>query len=223
MKPGYICVAGLEIASKKLVRPVLGHRRLGRGLLRNEGGAFGIGALVDLGSTRGVGHPPELEDHEFSIDDLSYRNSLKPEAFWKRLTETSHGRLKRIFGNELQQRGNSCTVDINCGVASLGHLRPKQITYFGVNAWDKIRIHVSDGEFQLDLSVTDIRLYKSDQQTVRRRILQSVSNRLSKTSVILAVGLTRAWRKENDDDERHWLQVNNIHLEDDPLGRAFEF
>jgi hypothetical protein len=37
--------------------------------------------------------------------------------------------------------------------------------------------------------------------------------------VILSVGLTRAWRKQNDTAERHWLQVNNIHLKDDPLWR----
>ncbi len=223
MKPGYICVAGVEPASDELFRPVLGRRRLDRALLRKDGGAFGIGALVDLGPTRGVGHPPETEDREFSIENLAYRHLLKPSALWELLTQTSHSRLKRIFGDELRQRESSCTVDIDSGVVSLGHLRPKHITYFGVNPWGRIRIHVSDGEFHLDLSVTDIRLYKSDQQTVRRRIMQSVSDRLSKTSVILAVGLTRAWRKENDEAERHWLQVNNIHLEEDPLGEIFEF
>jgi hypothetical protein len=39
----------------------------------------------------------------------------------------------------------------------------------------------------------------------------------------LAVGLTRPWRKNGDTAQRHWLQVNNIHLEEDPLGEIFEF
>jgi len=33
------------------------------------------------------------------------------------------------------------------------------------------------------------------------------------------LGLTRPWRKRGDTAERHWLQVNNIHLRDDPLWR----
>jgi hypothetical protein len=36
---------------------------------------------------------------------------------------------------------------------------------------------------------------------------------------ILSLGLTRPWRKQGDTTERHWLQVNNIHLKDDPLWR----
>jgi hypothetical protein len=223
MKPGYVCVAGIEPASEKHVRPVLDRRRLSRALLRKDGGVFGIGALVDLGPTRAAGHPPETEDHEFSVENLTYRHRLKPDAFWKCLNQTSHSKLKRIFGDQLEQRESSCTVDINSGIASLGHLRPKQVSYFGLNPWGKIRMHVSDGEFHSDLSVTDVRLYKSDQLTVRSRILKSVSDRLSKTPVILAVGLTRAWARGNDDTERHWLQVNNIHFEDDALGEIFEF
>jgi hypothetical protein len=45
---------------------------------------------------------------------------------------------------------------------------------------------------------------------VQRRIKAGVE-------VILSVGLTRPWRKQGDTAERHWLQVNNIHLRDAPL------
>ena len=31
------------------------------------------------------------------------------------------------------------------------------------------------------------------------------------------VGLARAFRAQGDTQSRHWLQVNNIHLEDDPV------
>jgi len=31
------------------------------------------------------------------------------------------------------------------------------------------------------------------------------------------VGLTRAYLKQGHTTARHWLQVNNIHLADDPL------
>jgi hypothetical protein len=39
----------------------------------------------------------------------------------------------------------------------------------------------------------------------------------SGVEAILSVGLTRPWQKRGDTAERHWLQVNNIHLKDDPL------
>lgn len=94
-------------------------------------------------------------------------------------------------------------MDIDSGVASLGHLVPENIPYFAVNPWGKIRMQVSDGRFHPDLSVTDIRLYKSDQQNARRRIQASVEARLSKTSVLLAVGLTRPWKKNSDTVQRH--------------------
>jgi hypothetical protein len=35
---------------------------------------------------------------------------------------------------------------------------------------------------------------------------------------ILSVGLTRPFKRDKSDSWRHWLQVNNIHLADDPLG-----
>lgn len=226
MEPGYICVAGIEPDTARHVRPVLHRRRLTRDLLRKEGGVFEIGALVDLGPTKGVGHAPELEDHEFSTENLRYLYRLKPGDFWKYLIESSQKKLTAIFGDELKQRGRSCTVDIDTGKASLGNLGPEKISYFGVNTWDnwdKIRIQISDGELDPDLSVTDVRLYKSDQQTARRRIVESVAGRLRGTGVVLSVGLTRAWRKSGETAPRHWLQVNNIHLEEDPLGEIFQF
>src|SRR5262249_38600569 len=35
--------------------------------------------------------------------------------------------------------------------------------------------------------------------------------------VILSVGLARAFQASGDTARRHWLQVNNLHLEDDPV------
>jgi hypothetical protein len=40
----------------------------------------------------------------------------------------------------------------------------------------------------------------------------------SGVDVILMVGLTRPFQVKDDDDERHWLQVNGICLADRPLG-----
>lgn len=146
MKPGYICVAGIEPETGRQIRPVLNRRPLTRDLLRKEGGVFEIGALVELGETRSVGHAPEVEDCEFSLGNLKYQYRLEPDAYWKILAKTSYKSLKAIFGNELEQRESSCTVNISSGGASLGHLAPDRIQLFGVNRYGKIRIEISDGQ-----------------------------------------------------------------------------
>jgi len=222
MKPGYICVAGIDAATGKHVRPVLSGR-LSAGLLRKNGGVFEIGGLVDLGAVKLVGHQPEIEDHLFSVGNLAYVKRVSPGELWGYLLGTSEKELKGIFGPALQKNGNGCTVDLNSGAASLGNLQQAQISHLGVNGFGKIRIGLSDGNFSPDLSVTDIRLYEGDHQTPRQEIVDAVANRIPRTGVILAVGLSRPFTKPGDAAARHWLQVNNIHLEEDPLGQLFKY
>jgi hypothetical protein len=70
----------------------------------------------------------------------------------------------------------------------------------------------------LDLSVTDLRLCEADNKTVREELLGNLQRRIeSGVPVIVSVGLARAFRAQGDTQSRHWLQVNNIHLEDDPV------
>ena len=222
MKPGYICVAGIDPETGARIRPVL-NCRLGNELLRKNGGVFEIGAFVDLGPVKDVGEVPESEDHEFSVENLKYVRRAKPEEFWKFLNQTSEDTLEGIFGDDLEPRGKGCTVDVECGIASLGGLETDKITSVEINPWGKIRVRLSDEELNVDLSVTDIRLYKKDQETPRPRIVESVAERMSETKVILSVGLARPWTKPGDTAPRHWLQANNFHLQDDPLGESFEF
>ena len=65
MQAGYFCVAGVDVSTLRHVRPVLRRDRLTIDLLRPHGGPFDVGAVVYLGSTTDVGHPPELEDRRF--------------------------------------------------------------------------------------------------------------------------------------------------------------
>jgi hypothetical protein len=76
----------------------------------------------------------------------------------------------------------------------------------------------SDGEFDLDCGVTDIRLYGDDHITPNTKQVEHITKRLkSAPGLILSVGLTRAYASSPDFSPVHWLQVNNIHLQDDPL------
>ncbi len=72
---------------------------------------------------------------------------------------------------------------------------------------------VEDGTFTVDLSVTDIRLCETDHKTPKENLIRQVDMRMKGGApVILSVGLSRPWRQPDDTVERHWLQVNNIHL-----------
>ena len=76
---------------------------------------------------------------------------------------------------------------------------------------------VTDGEFHLDLGVTDIRLYQHDHITPDNTVVDRVARRLaSHNDVILSVGLTRAF-KGTEREPVHWLQVNNIHLKENAV------
>lgn len=77
---------------------------------------------------------------------------------------------------------------------------------------------VTDGTFTLDLSVTDIRLCEADHKTPKLDLINQINYRTQRgTPVILSIGLARPWQKPGDSIERHWLQVNNIHLKDNGL------
>lgn len=122
-----------------------------------------------------------------------------------------------MFGEALHEQSSGAAVDVGTGTASLGCLRPSTLALY-VNGWGKLRAGVSDGIWTLDLSVTDLRLYEADNQTVREELLGNLQQRIeSRVPVIVSVGLARAFRAQGDAQSRHWLQVNNIHLEDDPV------
>jgi hypothetical protein len=192
--------------------------RLGTDLLAKAGGPFDIASVVDLGPTQYQGTAPETEDHLFAPTNVAIVGELEPNRFWSMLSKGSAARLRFIFGNELQSLGKGAVVDVNTGAVSLGCLRLETPPRVEVDGWDKIRAHVTDGEFNVNLSVTDLRLYREDHKTPRRSLVQDVDRRIRNgVPVILAVGLARAWRKPGDTVPRHWLQVNNIHLEDNPV------
>jgi hypothetical protein len=217
MQPGYVCVAGIALQSNTHIRPILAGRRLTVALLRREGGPFDVGAEVDLGSTLPHGSPPEVEDHVFNPTNASFVKDLPPRRFWKVLEGVAQADLATIFGPDLQPQGRGCAVDIGAGTASLGCLLPVTPPRVEIDAYHKVRMHIADGTFMVNLSVTDLRFYQRDHKTPRAKTVQDVQRRIaSGVGVILSLGLARPWQKPGDTVRRHWLQVNNLHLQDDP-------
>jgi hypothetical protein len=190
-------------------------------LVRN-GGLFDMARMVDLGSTRHVGKPPESEDRLFYPMSAGAIGDCGPDQFWKLLEKCAKPRLSLIFGKVLVKKGSkSCGVDFGQGLVSLGCLslttRPELYTVSRANRPAAVRMQLSDGEFDLDLGVTDIRLYGADHVTPDLQIINRASRRIKEAStVIFSVGLTRAFSSTPDSPPVHWLQMNNLHFGDDP-------
>lgn len=216
MKPGFICVAGIDEAGHRYIRPVLaGGRRLSVDLA--GGTLFALGAAVDIAPATPCGAAPEVEDHVFEPSRTVNGGILSAKAFWASLSGMARPNLAGIFGRALHPQSNGCAVDEGQGTASLGALRPASPPTLSVNNYGKIRLDLLDGGRTLDLSVTDLRLYKADQKTARVRTIQDIQRRIGEgVEVILSVGLARAYQARNDTGRRHWLQVNGIHLQDNP-------
>jgi hypothetical protein len=225
MERGYVCVAGVNVDDGKHVRPVQPLGRLRDNLCARRGGPFDMATVVDLGSTRPVPSPPEVEDHEFTPWHARAIRSIEPDLFWGMLTYLSRPTLREIFGPNLRRLGTgSAIVDQGIGSASLGCLRPHgQPTMYLRPRPDKPpqpRLRFSDGTFDLDLSITDIRLVERDHQTVRCDYFEAAERRLAEgVSVLLSVGLTRPYSSDDNKAPVHWLQVNNLHFEDTPCWR----
>jgi hypothetical protein len=218
MQPGYFCVAGVEVNAPRHIRPVLRHGRLTIDLLSTNDGPFDIGSVVDLGQTTDAGRAPELEDHRFDPSSTRWLFDDSPDDFWDALDGLAQECLEGIFGPALELWDESGTVDVGEGTASLGCLKPEKQPWLYIDHRGTVRLVLDYLIPSVDLSVNDLRLYEADHRTPRRDLVASVQRRLKAgVEAILSVGLTRPWQKRGDTAERHWLQINNIHLEDDPL------
>jgi hypothetical protein len=216
MKGEYVCVAGIDLESGKHVRPIA-ESRFDRNFLKCNGGPFDITAIVRLGKVTSVGARPEIEDHSVKLENIAFVDLMSENNFWNMLELCSAANLHDIFGNDLKRQRKGYAVDLGKGKASLGCLIPQAQPSLGINGWGKIRLQLQNGTEQVDLSVTDLRLYKSDNATPRIKKVEEVARRIDKgTGVILCVGLARAFCVKGDTEQRHWLQVNGIYLKDEP-------
>ena len=220
MQPGHVCVAGVDVHTLKHVRPVLRYGRLTTDHLRRNGGPLDIASVVDLGPTAYAGRAPEVEDYYFNSAGATWLFDDDPNDYWEFLNQVADKSLTMIFGPDLEQGEGSCTLEVGEGFASLGCLTPEEQPWVYVDHRGTVRMVLECITPSADLAVTDLRLYERDHKTPRVDLVTDVQRRIKAgVEVILSVGLTRAWRKQNDTAERHWLQINNIHLEDHPLWR----
>ncbi len=215
-----ICVAGIEVNSKQHLRPVTDAANpLTTELLVESGGPFEIGAEVDLGETEARPNPPETEDHDFDPEATEGLGRLEPAKYWELLEGVSVDSLAEAFGPELERRKKSYAIVKGHGQSSLACVRPPGEVGIRVNTFGKLRVTYREGDgAPASIAVTDLRLFEADQKEPRRKLVRRLAERIeSGVIVLLMFGLARAFTAGGDDTERHWLQVNGICLEDDPL------
>lgn len=219
MQRGCVCAAGVDIATGTHVRPVWALGQLGTDMLARNGGPFDMAVKVDLGKVRHCGHPPELEDYDFNLAQATSHGKVPKKEFWELLSSVAKSRLSELFGPNLRTRARGkCVLDRGKGLASLGCLVTDEPSRLYVMERSRnsprIQMKLTDGEFDLDLRVTDIRLYKDNHVTPDKKKVRKVARHFDgRKEIILSVCLTRPFQGP-ESKPVHWLQVNNIHIKD---------
>jgi putative nucleic acid modification protein with dual OB domain len=215
-----ICVAGIERDTLAHIRPVTPPDDLiTRTLLRDNGGPFGIGALVDLGPVTPQPNPPETEDHRFHTARARLIRQLTADGYWAMLDKIQVGSLQNAFGSNLEERGRGYAVEAGRGDRSLAVLPIRGRPRLAVDRYGKVRLSLRYPDPEASFSVADVRLCEADHVTIREDVVSAVDARLRRgVDAYMMLGLARAFQADGDDRERHYVQVNGLCLADNPVG-----
>lgn len=209
-----ICVAGIDTATYQHVRSVTPPTDpITRTLLREYGGPFGVGALVDIGRVAPRPNAPEMEDHKFDTARAKRIEDIGDDAYLELLGAISNADIKTAFGSALVEvRTRKFAVPVGRGERSLAVVRVVKPELRIKN--DKLYLRLNPPDLPADLRVTDIRFYEADHQTIKRDVVDDVKGRLARGEKAYAmVGLARAIPDEDAGDV-HWLMANGLCLAD---------
>ena len=99
------------------------------------------------------------------------------------------------------------------GTRSLGVYRPMAGCELVVRAGEQRSLRIRLPAEGLDLSLTDARFYTNEfQEPAMERVEASRRALAEGQDVLLGVGLTRPFATAEGETERHWLQVNALHI-----------
>jgi len=224
MTPGRICVAGLDLATCQHRRLVLPRQHIKTDMLARYGGPFDIGHLVACRRGRSQPRPPHVEDYLIPLAQITLQGIVEPAQYWDLLKQVGKTSLREIFGSALHQLGNSAYgTAAGQGEASLGCLRLRQrpeLYLGGRPEHPQVRLRFTDGELRVEAPVNDLRLYGENHYSPLPQQLAATQERLrTSQGVILSLGLTRAFAATAEQPPVHWLQVNNLHFQEQPLWR----
>jgi hypothetical protein len=212
-----ICVAGINADTFEHFRPVTPRNDpLTRTLLRENGGPFGPGALVELGEVTACPNPPETEDHTFATADARREEDLTDELYLAILDEVSDLDIPAAFGPDLEEiRPRKLAVRAGHGRRSLAVVplvKPRLQIEF-----DNLFLKLDTSSLTATIRVSDYRFYESDHVTIRRDVVNDVRRRISAGVPLYGMlGLARAV-EDAEAGYVHWLMVNGLCLADRPV------
>jgi hypothetical protein len=213
-----ICVAGIDTATYRHVRPVTPPGDpLTRVLLRENGGPFGAGALVDIGSVAACPNAPETEDHEFDMTCAKRVSDVGDEAYLELLGALGEADIQAAFGSALVEvRPCKLAVPAERGERSLAVV-PVAAAELRIRN-DKLYLQLNPPAKPADLRVTDVRFYTVD-LTIKRDVVDDVNRRLAAgTRAYAMLGLARAIHDDATGQDLHWLMANGLCLADRAVG-----
>ena len=215
MQKGFICAAGIDLATKRHVRPVLASL-LRSDLLSVHGGPFALRRIIDLGPTHFVGMVPEIEDRQFKTEQVKANEDMPSDEFRQLLQSVAKDELTKLFGPELVPVRTTCAIPERRGLHSLGVLQTKVVDLLlepGRDGLPRVRL-VIDSKWGLRrLPVTGIDFYAFDHVTPDETAVSQWADILrSAPTALLSVGLSRPYRGSSDEAPMHWLQVNNVFV-----------
>ena len=212
MQAGFICAAGIELQTGLHIRP-MSQRPLSSQLLRCHGGPLELGRVLDMGNSSFAGSVPEIEDRMSDVTKWTAGERYSSPQVFELMSTVASDSLTEIFGPDLQSYGDrTFVVAEQRGIRSLGCFwaeRPR--IEFDLQS-RKLNFVFSYQPFTLRLPITDIGLYGTDHVSVDEpSVVQANEEMQVCNRVLVSVGLSRAYRKANDQPAWHWLQVNNVH------------
>ena len=213
-----ICVAGIDTATYRHVRPVTPPGDLlTRVLLRENGGPFGAGALVNIGSVAACPTAPETEDHAFDMMRARRLSDVDEEVYLGLLGALGEADIQAAFGPDLiEVRPRKFAVPAESGERSLAVV-PTVGPELRIRS-DKLYLRLNAPATPAEVRVTDVRFYTAD-LTIRRDVVKDVSRRLAAgTRAYAMLGLARAIHDDATDRDLHWLMANGLCLADRPVG-----
>ncbi len=222
MHEGRICVAGINPVSRRHVRPVPEFgETFERGLLAANGQQLRVGALVDLGDVSPRPDLPHSEDQVTSLSELRLVRYLDRAEYLRALESVRVYSLTDAFGTELDHSGRSFTLKEGTGKRSLAVLRKNtreikvEIKKNRKTGKETVRLACRLAGKRVNLSLTDLRLYKrEDETTLDREMIGKLQDQLAQAnSCYLMLGLGRAWSPDQSEPV-HWLQANGIAVAD---------
>jgi hypothetical protein len=216
-----ICVAGVHVETFDHIRPTTPATDLiTRRLLRENGGPFGVGALVDLGRVKAEPNAPETEDHGFVTANARRIEDITDDEYLAVLREVSAATLGDAFGPDLEcVNHRKYAIEAGHGTRSLAVVQLRGSPQLHSNAWGKLLVELNDPDAPCSLSMTDVRFYENDQKTIKDDVMNDVNSRLSAgVDAFLMLGLARAFVAQGYDRRLHFLQANGLCLVDRAVG-----